>query len=281
MDSITYYVKEIQMNQMGEIQEMLIGELMFTKDFKNYTKDVKKITKKYNRREIAIDRIEKFSAKLYKLINKIEFDLLVFPGNSGVMLRPVAEMVYEYSKLDFPNYIELPVYRDKTDYSGKFDIPACNEVLIIDDEIATGSSAKICMETVLRSMTGVSFVNFTILAENMYFEWNKRVPGAFVYFYGYANSIHGMTNNISHILSDKDFKVLSKYIPINAEKKQVLAMLLAGKIKNKNNNGEWVFDEAIEGKVVARTDKYVQIKKGIIADIYGYVKSGIEKDKDK
>lgn len=270
MDSIAYYAKE-----------MLTGIIMFNKDFKNYAKDVKKITKKYNRREIAIDRTEKFASKLYNLINERDFDLLVFPGNSGVMLRPIAEMVYEYDKRDFPAYIELPVYRDKTDYSDKFDIPICKEVLIIDDEIATGSSAKICMETVLRSMTGVSFVNFTILAENMHFEWNKRIPGAFVYFYGYANSIHGMTNNISHILSGKDFETLSKYIPINAEKKQVLAMILAGKIKTKNNDSEWVFDETIEGKVVARTEKYVEIKKKIIADVYSYVKSGIEKHKDK
>jgi adenine/guanine phosphoribosyltransferase-like PRPP-binding protein len=247
----------------------------------DYQKRLKKLSKRYNRSSIAVDRLERYAARLYSLINKREFDLVVMAGNSGLVMGEIAKMVYEYAERPFPPHIAIPVYRDNTVHDDRYEINKATEVLFVDDEIATGTSAKFCIEAILRSLTNVSHVNFTIVAENMFFEWHYRIPGVSVYFYSYGKTIHGLTNNISHVLNDRDFNTLRKYIPIHGEKKQVLAMLLSGKVKVKDNDGNWCFDETIEGKVVARTKNYAGIKRSVVSDISIYIKSGIDKYKDE
>lgn len=254
---------------------------MIKYNHKKHNEAVAKISKLYNRHSIAVDRLERFSARLYSLLNERDFDLIVFPGNSGLMMMGITEIVYDHLHKKMPKYIEIPVYRDGTDYNEVFDIPVVTEVLVIDDEIMTGTSVKTCIEATLRSVKNASHINFTIVAENMFFEWHHRIPGVSVFFYPYARAIAGLTNNISRILNDSDFKKLSKYIPMHGEKKQVMALLLSGKVKLKDNNGRWYFDEVLEGKIVNRTIDYAKIKRQCIDEITIYIKSGIEKYKDK
>lgn len=249
-------------------------------DHKRHNKLISKISKTYNRKSVAIDRLERFSARLFSLLNEQDFDLLVFPGNSGLMMLGITEIVYEIAGKKIPQHIEIPVHRDGTTYDGIFDVKSIGEVLVVDDEIMTGTSVKFCIESVLRSTKNVSHINFTIVAENMFFEWHYRIPGVSVYFYPYARAIAGLTNNISHMLNDDDFKKLSKYIPMHGEKKQVMALLLSGKVKLKDNDGQWYFDEVIEGKIVNRTKNYATIKRQLIGDMTIYAKSGIEKHKE-
>lgn len=248
---------------------------------KRHGRLVGEITKRYDRYSIASYWIERFSARIYSLISKHDFDLLVFPGNSGLMMLGITQIVYEHLEKPIPKHIEIPVYRDGSTYSDTFDIDKANEILIIDDEIMTGTSARYCIEAVLRSVKNVSHVNVTIVAENMFFEWHHRIPGVSVYFYPYARAIPGLGNNISYIVKPKQFRKLIKYIPIHAERKQILALLLSSKIKLKDNNNNWYFDTTVEGKVVSRTPQYLEIKKSVQADIIGFVKSGIERYKEK
>lgn len=247
----------------------------------NYRKSLKKLSKKINRTKLAKKSIERFSARLFSLLEMQDFDLIVAPGNSGLMMSEIVKLVYEQCNKKLPELLVIPVYRDGTEHNQRFEIKKVSEVLFVDDEIMTGTSAKECIKAIIRSFPQSSHINVTIVAENMFFEWHHRIPGVSVYFYPFARCIYGLNNNISHILSNRHFKKLSKYIPIYAEKKQVLAMLLSGKIKSKDNDGLWYFDETIEGKVIAVTDDYLTIKKQTIADILGHVKSGIEKYKDK
>lgn len=244
---------------------------------------IKNIIERYleTRRKLAEGRIELFAARIYSLIKENDYDLIISPGNSGLIMTEISKTVYEYSKKEFPKSFVLPIYRDGTKYEEKLDIKRADNVLFVDDEIMTGTSAKECIKAIVRSFPDSAHIDVTIVAEHMFFEWHYKIPGVSVHFYPYGRAKSGKTNNISHILSDRNFKKLTKYIPIHAEKKQVLAMLLSGKLKNKNNNGEWFFDETVEGKVVARTKDYANIKREALTDINLYVKSGIEKHKDK
>lgn len=241
---------------------------------------------KYNnrkRKQIALNHTERFSARLYSLIKSQNFDVILAPGNSGLFMGEIAKMVYEESGVDLPEYHVIPVYRDGSDYTDSVKLKSKNisEVLIIDDEIMTGTSAKMCIQSLLRAFPESSHINVTIVAENMNFEWHHKTPGVSVYFYPYARSISGLGNNISFILDKRDFNKLSKYIPIHKERKQVLAIVLSGMVKTKDNDGKWIFDKTVEGKIAHRTLEYMKIKRQIISDISVAVKTGIQKRKDK
>ena len=92
--------------------------------------------------------------------------------------------------------------------------------------------------------------------------------------------MHGLTNNNSFLLNDKDFKKISKIVPVIAEKKQVMALLLSGKVKDKDNDGNWYFDETVETKVSRRLEEYPMMKRHLVNEINIHIKSGIQNYKD-
>lgn len=252
-----------------------------------YESDLRKLSKKYKfkRYDIAKSHIERLSALFYKLLKEDNkrFDIILAPGNSGLYMIEIAKLVYEHLKVDFPEYHVLPIYRDGTENNTELNIKSNNisEIMILDDEIMTGTSAKECINVFLKAARGSSHYNVTIVAENMYFEWHHRLAGVSIYFYAYARPIYGLGNNISHILPDKTYNKIKKIVPLHDEKKQAVAILLSGKAKAKDNNGEWYFDQTIETRVVSRMPDYYLMKREILNEIMIYVKSGIEKYKNK
>lgn len=192
----------------------------------------------------------------------------------------ILQIIYEELGIEFPEYHCIPVFRDGSENSYNIENlkNAICEVLIIDDEIMTGTSAKECLTSLLKS-TRNSHYNVTIVAENMFFEWHWRLPGVSVYFYPYSRIVHGFTNNISFILPEKPYKEISDVFPIYKERKQILAILLTGKVKEKTHAGEWCFDETVEQKIKARVPNYSLYKSNLYNEICNCVSSGKSKIK--
>lgn len=89
---------------------------------------------------------------VYQLIaqNKENFDLIIAPGNSGIMMGKITEMTYEYLGIKSPPILKMPIYlRDRTGKRIKFDnsvlipqikkqlknVKNLNKILFVDDEI--------------------------------------------------------------------------------------------------------------------------------------------------
>lgn len=239
---------------------------------------------KGKRYDVAVDRLERFAAMIYKQVSerKEEFDLIVAPGNSGLFMAEITRMVYDQLDLECPEIYVVPVYRDGTK-NGSYPLiksKSVSKVLFVDDEIMTGTSLKHCILSLL-PVANSSHIDFVVVTENMFFEWHNRIPGVSIYFYPYGRTIHGLANNISFMLNNKDFRSISKIVPVIGEKKQVMAMLLSGKVKDKDADGKWYFDSTVETKVSRRLPNYHLIKRHLVDDINVYIKSGIEKYKDK
>lgn len=255
------------------------------KPMEYYSKSLKRVSKKLKgkRHAIAADRLERFSAMIYKQTRdrNEKFDLIIAPGNSGLFMAEITAMVYTHLDMRLPEVHVIPIYRDGTDNSYEIKVKAneVKNVLFVDDEIMTGTSLKHCILSLIPQANS-SHIDFVVVTENMFFEWHNRIPGISVYFYPYAKTVHGLTNNISFLLNDKDFKKISKIVPVIAEKKQVMALLLSGKVKDKDNDGNWYFDETVETKVSRRLEEYPMMKRHLVNEINIHIKSGIQNYKD-
>jgi hypothetical protein len=74
-------------------------------------------------------RTKKFISKIKVLAQKNDFDLILAPGNSGLMMAKITELVYNQLKIKIPPIIKIPVYL--RDVKGK-RIPFDNSVLVPD-----------------------------------------------------------------------------------------------------------------------------------------------------
>lgn len=230
----------------------------------------------------AIGLITKFTKTLSGLISETDFGLVVVPGNSGLVMEAIARVVYSELMLPFPDSVRLAVSRgsgiDERLPVAEEPIPWWDspEVLFLDDEIGTGKSLSRSIRAILPYAPENIYI--TAVAENMAFEWrrSKALPGAQVFLHSYARHIKGHgTNKISHVLRDSEFKTLAKYVPIHAEKKQILALLLSGRVKRLTNQGI-VFDRTIEAQVQSRAGSaYWDIKKKVVSRIWDAVRDGI------
>lgn len=254
----------------------------FMELYKERTKRLSRIMKG-RRHEIAVDRIERLAAMIYKQTKDRDekFDLIISPGNSGLFVAEIVSMIYSFLDINCPETHVIPVYRDETDNDIEIDVKTkeIKNVLFVDDEIMTGTSLKHCILSLIPQANS-SHIDMVVVTENMFFEWHNRIPGVSVYFYPYARSIPGIGNNMSFLINKKDFKRISKIVPVIGEEKQVMALLLSGKVKDKDNDGKWYFDETVETKVSKRLTDYPMIKRHLVDEINIYIKSGIQKYKD-
>lgn len=113
-----------------------------------------------NINELGLQRFSNFCKKIKELLvdRKINFDLIVASGNSGLAMGKYAAIIYKELGKEFPQQLSIPFYRfppghrDELDkkFDSSFFLPEVqkqieniniNSVLFVDDEIGLGITA--------------------------------------------------------------------------------------------------------------------------------------------
>lgn len=238
----------------------------------------KRIKKIFIGRRLAQKRLTEFVSRVNSEIENGDFDLVVCPGNSGLIMGYVVNAIYEHKKINAPQVLPVPVYRDGTDKIPNVSLNKkdVSKVLFVDDEIATGTSLELCLRTILPHVKA-SHVDVTVVAQSHHFAWKAMVPGVSVRFVPYSTSRKSWTTNeISLLLDRKDFRRISKVAGYIGEEKQVMALLLTGKVKSKDGSGNWVFDSSLESVVMKRVPNYLSMQRSLSLQIDTIVRSGIK-----
>lgn len=236
------------------------------------------VGKRYIRAEGAIER---FSARVLSVLKseereKFPLDFILSAGNSGLVCDEVSVMVMSSMGVSSPELVRVPVSRKAGE---KIAIPPDvgelgAECLFVDDEIRTGSSLFLALKSIKPHLPRK--VTVSIVAENMFFEWTRRENWVRPLMYSYSEHRGGGTNKMSHILKDKEFSELSRHSPVHAEKKQILALLLSGMVKEKRD-GVFVFTRDVVDHISARSSHFSEIKEEVSDRVKRLAVSGIAK----
>lgn len=236
------------------------------------------VGEKYIRAEKSIER---FSARVLSVLKseereKFPFDFVLSAGNSGLICDEVSAMVMSSMGIKPPALVRVPVSRkDGEETAPPQEVGSLGkECLFVDDEIRTGSSLFLALKSVKSRLPRT--VTVSIVAENMFFEWTRREIWVRPLMYSYSEHSGGGTNKMSHILKDKEFSELSRYSPIHAEKKQILALLLSGMVKEKRD-GVFVFTSDVVDHISARSSHFSEIKGEVSDRVKRLAVSGIAK----
>ena len=269
-------------------------------DFANeYFSKITKIASdfKSRRRELARSRIKMFVAALCRqLIDFNEkYDLLVGAGNSGLFMTKITEKVYRHLDIEVPSALNLPIYRFKEDGATLHDnsflitqvkeklqgIPKISNILFVDDEIMRALTAKECFQIILEADSDINHLSAAIIAENHFFEWHYKMPKVSIRFFAYSPLIQGLNGNIGYLIPEDFYKEISAIYNNTFSRNHVMAILVGGGLKRKDNIGKSYFDFAIESELKNKIADYDKKKSFLMDELEELVRDGIEKYKSK
>lgn len=241
------------------------------------------------RRELAKSRIKMFAASVTRQIldEKMEFDLIIGGGNSGLYMARITEFVYETLGIKTPKVINVPlariieegketkVLKDSADKLK--NIGNAENVLFVDDEIMRAVTAKTCLEMLLAANPKIKHINATIIAENHFFEWHYRMPEISISFFAYSRLIQGLNANISYFIPTDLFAKIKEVLPDVQTHNHAMAAVMGGAIKRINNKP--YFDFNVESELKKIND-YKGIKGSLVTELKNLVSEGIEEYKN-
>lgn len=267
-------------------------------DFANeYFHKITKIASdfKTRRRELAKSRIKMFVGSICRqLIDlKENYDLLLGAGNSGLFMTRIARMTYKYLNVKTPLILNLPIYRFKEDgatlHSNSFLSPQVNttlkklhninNILFVDDEIMRGLTVKECLDLILKINPKINHLNATIIAENHFFEWHYKMPKVSINFFAYSPLIQGLNGNIGYFIPEDLYNEISAILNDGLSYNHVMAIVVTGALKRKDNNGNPYFDFTIEPKLKNKIINYGERKSSLLSELQELTKEGVEKYK--
>lgn len=262
-----------------------------------YFKKITKVKKDFTgrRMELAESRIKMFAASICRqLIDfKEDYDLILGAGNSGLFMTKIAEMTYKYLSLKLPPILNLPIYRFKEDKTvindNSFLAPlvkealdslnTVNNVLFVDDEIMRALTAKECLNLVLKAKPNMNHLNAAIIAENHFFEWHHKMTKVSISYFAYSPLIQGFNENIGHFIPEDLYKEVLNLMNEPLSYNQVMAILIGGGIKRKDNKGNQYFDYILNPSLKSKIVNYDDRKKALIHRLEELIKEGVEKYK--
>ncbi len=267
-------------------------------DFANeYFSKITKIVSDFKdrRRDLAKSRIKMFIAAIYRqLIDyKEKYDLLLGAGNSGLFMTKITEAIYEYLDIKVPSVLNLPIYRFKEDGVTLHDnsflatqvreklqgIQTVSNILFVDDEIMRALTAKECLQLILEADSTIDHLSATIIAENHFFEWHYKMPKVSISFFAYSPLIQGLNGNIGYFIKEDYYKEISAVYNNSLPQNQVMAIVIGGALKTKDNVGNPYFDYAIESELRNKIIDYDNKKRFLVNELEELVKEGVEKYK--
>lgn len=226
--------------------------------------------------KIAQKSIELFSARVFSLIIKEKYNAIISPGNSGILCDYVTQLVFQAIEMPVPQVIRVPVSRSsnvvpKEKSEGD---PLGGSLLFVDDEIRTGTSLHKTMVHLKDNLPKHAFVS--VVAENMFFEWTKKERWFSPLFFSYGEYKRGPGNKLSHIITRKEMSTLTRYIPIQAEKKRALALVLGGVVKREIGEVSF-YEEGYIHDIKARIPQFEEMAGDIKKRIKASAIAGIAK----
>ncbi len=267
-------------------------------DFANeYFNKITKIASDFEgrRKELAESRIKMFVASIYRqLIDFNEnYDLVLGAGNSGLFMTRVTQMIYEYLNIKTPLILNLPIYRfkedGKTPNNNSFltqqvkekiqNLNSISNILFVDDEIMGALTAKDCFNLILQSYPNINHLDATIIAENHFFEWHYKIPKVSISFFAYSPLIQGFNGNIGYFIPEDLYKEVSSLIGEAVSYNHVMAIVVGGALKRKDNNSNPYFDFTVESSLKSKITNYDDKKSSLMNNLRELVKEGIEKYK--
>lgn len=267
-------------------------------DFANeYFNKITKIASDFEvrRKELAESRIKMFVASICRqLIDFNEkYDIVLGAGNSGLFMTRIMKMTYEYLNIKTPLILNLPIYRFKEDgktlnnnsflaqqvKKGLQNLDSINNILFVDDEIMRALTAKECFNLILQANPSINHLNATIIAENHFFEWHYKIPKVSISFFAYSPLIQGLNGNIGYFIPEDLYKEVSSLINEAVSYNHVMAIVVGGALKRKDNNDNPYFDFAVEASLKNKITNYGKKKSSLMNHLQELVKEGIEEYK--
>lgn len=250
---------------------------------------------KDRRRELAQSRIKMFVAAMCRQLIDFEekYNLILGAGNSGLFMTKITEMVYEYLNIRVPPVLNLPIYRFKEDEATLHDnyflitqvkerlqgIQKISKILFVDDEIMRALTAKECFQLILEANSNIDHLSATIIAENHFFEWHYKIPKVSISFFAYSPLIQGLNGNIGYLIPEDFYKEISAMYNNTLSHNHVMAILIGGGLKRKDNIGKSYFDFTIESELKNKIADYDKKRSSLVNELKELVKEGIEKYK--
>src|SRR3989344_7194591 len=262
---------------------------------KEYFDELKNLAPKYKNQihEIAKNRIKMFSAAVARqlITEKKQFDLIIGPGNSGLVMTKLASFVYEELSINKPPELNLPVQRviEENDVTGVFKLSNdyleklkgfghVSNILFVDDEIMRATTARECFEALIKMNPNIKHLNVTIIAENHFFEWHYEILNVSVKFYAYARLIQGLNGIIGYFISDDLYNEAIEFIEDINDYNDLMALIVGGALKRVRNN-ESYYDFEVEKVLEEKIKDYPKRKEVLIEELKSLVKQGVEEYK--
>ena len=250
---------------------------------------------KDRRRELAKSRIKMFVAAICRQVVDFEerYNLLLGAGNSGLFMTKITEMVYQCLDIKVPPVLNLPIYRLKEDGTTLHDnsflttqvkeklqgIQEISNILFVDDEIMRALTAKESFSLILEANPTIDHLSATIIAENHFFEWHYKMSKVSIRFFAYSPLIQGLNGNIGYFITEDFYKEISAMHNNTLSYNHVMAILIGGGLKRKDNSGKSYFDFTIESELKNKIADYDKKKLSLVNELKGLVKEGVEKYK--
>jgi hypothetical protein len=200
--------------------------------------------------EIGYESLEAYVKELQSLLgeDKNQYDLLVGGGDSGQIVVKLAKLVYEHLGLECPPALLLPTFRH-SDYEETipldnsqlptpegFDGSVIQNVLFLDDEVGSGSTAKGTLQWLRLHAPHLN--KYTIVAEDGGFVWDEEVPDVTVEFVSTKKQRENVFNAISYIIPSDFEKPVQEALADTPDlnDKQVMCVLLGLPTKEFNDS---------------------------------------------
>lgn len=236
--------------------------------------------------EIAKERIKMFSAAVTRqlLEEKQVFDLVTGPGNSGLFMTKITQLVYEELGKEVPQTVNIPIERILQGDTvtkllvGKVKIPTLGNkinVLFVDDEIMRALTAKASFELLLESNSNIEHIDATIIAEGHFFEWHYDLPKVSVKFFAYARLIQWINGIIGHFIPDDLFEQIKQVLPDVETHNDAMAIVIGGGLKRIKEN-EPYYDLGINSILKDKIKNYEVRQEELIRELKLLVKQGVE-----
>lgn len=267
-------------------------------DFSNeYFNKITKISLDFEgrRKELAESRIRMFVDSVCRQLVDFNqnYDFVLGAGNSGLFMTKITQMTYEYLNIKTPLILNLPIYRfkedGKTPNNNSFlvqqvkeklqDLNSINNILFVDDEIMRATTARECFNLLFQANPNISHLDVTIIAENHFFEWHYKMPKVSVSFFAYSPLIQGLNGNIGYFIPEDLYKEVSSLINEAVSYNHVMALVIGGVLKRKDNNSKPYFDFTVESSLKGKITNYDDKKSSLLNRLQELVKEGIKKYK--
>ncbi len=238
--------------------------------------------KKYDLREVAKDRIRKYVKTISSLIENNKYDLVISGGNSGLYSTKIVDLIYGTKNIKKPPIFSIPAYRhnkkEEIEVIGKdFDnssltsyveqeIPEelkIEKVLFVDDEIGTGTTAKNVIELVINAKSLSDTIDYTLVAENHFFEWRHNIPSINLKYYAHAKVLPSYNNLIAYIVPRNVYTKIGGILEREVNPHNYsLALITSGLVKNRGN-GVPYYDDSKEKILFEEYPEYKVVKEQV------------------